>query len=72
MRLKVYAIRKRINGGEKTTEVKEWRDEQFIKAIRQNRRYVARGTHDARNDSDGKKLLPRLMSSYAHIGSLRS
>lgn len=55
-------------------EVKEWRDEQFIKAIRQNRAGMFRVARMMlRNDSDAEEAVAEAtMKAYAHIGSLRS
>lgn len=55
-------------------EVKEWRDEQFIKAIRQNRAGMFRVARMMlRNDSDAEEAVAEsTMKAYAHIGSLRS
>ena len=55
-------------------EVKEWRDEQFIKAIRQNRAGMFRVARMMlRNDSDAEEAVAEAtMKAYAYIGSLRS
>ena len=55
-------------------EAKEWRDEQFIKAIRQNRAGMFRVARMMlRNDSDAEEAVAEAtMKAYAHIGSLRS
>ena len=53
-------------------EAKEWRDEQFIKAIRQNRAGMFRVARMMlRNDSDAEEAVAEAtMKAYAHIGSL--
>ena len=58
----------------KDVEAKEWRDEQFIKAIRQNRAGMFRVARMMlRNDSDAEEAVAEAtMKAYAHIGSLRS